>query len=84
MSRMMLLRVAALLTLFTFTGHTFGALSKPPVEAAELVKTYDLMAQTFVSFPVGSPTSIASILFGANIGLSVFFAFKRSYFSFNC
>jgi hypothetical protein len=72
MSRKLLLRVAAFLTLFTFVGHTFGALSGPKLDQEAAATTFGMMQQTMVPFPFGPDKSIATIMFGANIGLSVY------------
>lgn len=72
MSRKLLLWVAALFALFTFAGHTFGALSGPPREQTEVLKVYEVMNETMVTFPTGNPKSISALMLGANLCLSVY------------
>jgi hypothetical protein len=70
MSRKLLLRIAAFLTLFTFLGHTFGALSGPPKDQPEMANVLGLMDQTMVSLPMATK-SISTLMLGANLCLSV-------------
>jgi hypothetical protein len=71
MTRKTLLRIAASLTLFTFVGHTIGVILPPPQDQVEMNNVYNLMKQTIVLLPMGSQKSIATMMIGANICLSI-------------
>ncbi|MBP7281734.1 MAG: hypothetical protein KBA66_09170 [Leptospiraceae bacterium] len=72
MNKKILLRIAAGLVLFTCVGHTIGTFMPLPPEEVELVKVENAMKSALVPFPVGKSQSFFDILFGANIGLSVY------------
>lgn len=68
----LLLLIAAALVLFTFLGHTIGAFqmnSPQEVDGAQLVQ---LMEQTMMPMPIGSPKSYMDLYNGSNFGLSVY------------
>jgi uncharacterized iron-regulated membrane protein len=71
MTRKLLLRVAAFFTLFTFAGHTTGVIKGPPAEQTAVTNVYEVMRQTMVNLPMGSPKSIGTLMVGANLCLSV-------------
>lgn len=67
-----LLWAAAVLTLFTFTGHSIGGIKGPPPDQAEAHQVYETMQQTFVTMPFGSPKTLAAMHEGANVCVSFF------------
>lgn len=72
MSRKLLLRIAAVFVFMTFAGHTMGAIQGPPVEQEAVHTLYQQMQQTMVTFPMGAPKSVATLMLGANYCLSVY------------
>ncbi|MCC7123473.1 MAG: hypothetical protein IT178_01390 [Acidobacteria bacterium] len=48
MTHVRLLWAAAVLTLFTFAGHSIGGITGPPPEQAEAHQVYETMKQTLV------------------------------------
>jgi hypothetical protein len=65
------LRWAGFLTLFTFAGHTlsiFAPQTKPP----SVIAAYEVMMQTLVPMPIGSPKTLFGIMSGANLALSIY------------
>lgn len=67
-----LLWAAAILTLFTFTGHSIGGIQGPPPEQAEAHQVYETMKQTLVAMPFGSPKTLTTLHEGANVCVSIF------------
>ena len=72
MSRKVLLRMAAFFTLFVFVGHTIGAIKGPPPDQTNVIEMYETMGQTMVTLPMSTQRSIATMMWGANICLSVY------------
>lgn len=72
MTNARLLWTAAVLTLFTFAGHSIGGIQGPPPEQADAHQVYETMARTLVAMPFGSPKTLAAMHEGANICVSVF------------
>ncbi len=54
MSRPLLLRIAAALSLITAVGHTIGTFMPVPPEQAQMHATIATMKATLVPMPVGS------------------------------
>ena len=67
-----LLYMAAFFVLFVFVGHTSGVILPKPQGTEALVTTQQLMKQTLVQMPVGSPRSLTDLMLGVNIFLSIY------------
>jgi hypothetical protein len=72
MSRSLLLRIAATLSLITAAGHTVGTFMPVPPEQTQMHATIATMKATMVPMPVGSARSYMQILDGNNICTSLF------------
>jgi hypothetical protein len=67
-----LLYTAAFFVLVTFLGHTAGVILPKPQTTEALITTQELMKQTMVPLPMGSPRSLMELMLGANIFLSIY------------
>jgi hypothetical protein len=74
MSRSLLLRLAASLSLFTAVGHTAGIFMPIPPEQTDLFALWKAMQVTMVPLPMGSPRSVVALLDGANFCTTVLLA----------
>jgi hypothetical protein len=74
LSRPLLLRIAAALSLITCVGHTVGTFMPVPAEQAQMHATIATMKATMVPMPVGAARSYMEILDGNNICTSLFLA----------
>jgi hypothetical protein len=74
MSRLLLLRIAASLSLFTAFGHTAGIFMPVPPEHTEVLALLDAMKRTMVTLPMGTLRSAEALLDGANFCASVVLA----------
>ncbi len=72
MSRPLLLRIAAALSLITAVGHTIGTFMPVPPEQAQMHATIATMKATLVPMPVGSARNYMEILDGNNICTALF------------
>lgn len=70
-NRSALLRLAAVLSLFTCVGHTIGTFMPVPAEQAQMHATIATMKATLVPMPVGTARSYMEILDGNNICTSL-------------
>ncbi len=70
--RKILLRIAAILVLFTCAGHTYGTFVPIPTEQTEMIKTLEQMKATMIPMPMGSPKSYSEILDGNNLSVAVY------------
>lgn len=68
----LLLFMSAFFTLFTFLGHTMGALHLLAPKEPEVAQLFQVMGQTMMPMLVGSPKSYAEVFHGANFGLSIY------------
>lgn len=68
----LLLRIAAVLTLLTAAGHTFGTFAPVPPEQTAVQNAVNVMQSTLVPMPVGKSQTFGDIFFGNNILVSVF------------
>lgn len=71
MSRPLLLRIAASLSLLTAVGHTIATFMEVPPEQTQVLATIATMKATLVPMPVGSARSITEILDGNNLCTSL-------------
>jgi hypothetical protein len=74
LSRPLLLRSAAVLSLLTCVGHTIGTFMPVPAEQTQMHATIATMKATMVPMPIGSARSYMEILDGNNICTSVLLA----------
>ena len=74
MTRPVLLRIAAVLSLITCVGHTIGTFMPVPAEQAEMHATIATMKATMVPMPVGAARSYMEILDGNNLCTSLLLA----------
>jgi hypothetical protein len=72
MTRSLLLRLAAALTLLTCLGHTIGTFMPIPPEQVAMHETIDVMKKTMIPMPVGTARSYRQILDGNNLCTSLF------------
>ena len=75
MSRAVLLRIAASLSLITCIAHTIGTFMPVPAEQKQMHATIATMKATLVPMPVGSARSYMEILDGNNICTSLLLLF---------
>ncbi len=72
MSRTLLIRISAALSLITSLGHTMGTFMAVPPEQTAMHATIASMKDTMVPMPVGAARSYMQILDGNNICTAVF------------
>ena len=72
MSRTLLIRLAATLSLITCVGHTVGTFMTVPPEQTAMHATLAHMEATMVPMPVGAARSYLQILDGNNLCTAVF------------
>ncbi len=72
MSRTLLIRIAATLSLITCLGHTVGTFMAVPPEQTAMHAAIATMKATMVPMPVGAARSYMQILDGNNICTAVF------------
>ena len=72
MSRALLIRIAATLSLITCLGHTVGTFMAVPPEQTAMHATIATMKATMVPMPVGAARSYMQILDGNNICTALF------------
>ena len=72
MSRTLLIRIAATLSLITCLGHTVGTFMAVPPEQTAMHATIATMKATMVPMPVGAARSYMQILDGNNICTALF------------
>lgn len=71
MSRALLLRIAAILSLITCVGHTIGTFMPVPAEQTQMHTTIATMKATLVPMPVGAARNYMELLDGNNICTSL-------------
>lgn len=72
MKRKYLLWAAAFFTLFTFAGHTAGAIKGPRLDQPGVASAWEVMQTTKVMMPMATERSIATLMSGANYALSIY------------
>ena len=72
MSRTLLLRIAAILSLITCLGHTIGTFMPIPAEQTQMHATVATMKATLVPMPVGAARNYLELFDGNNICTSLF------------
>ncbi len=68
----LLLRIAGVLTLFTFLGHTAGTFMPIPAEQVEVAKTAAVMKATAVPMPIGRAQNYGNLFLGTNLAVSLY------------
>ncbi len=71
MSRTLLLRIAATLSILTCIAHTIGTFMEVPAEQVAMHETIATMKRTMIPMPVGAPRSYMEILDGNNLCTSL-------------
>jgi hypothetical protein len=72
LSKKILLRIAGVLVLFTFAGHTFGHFAPIPPDQTDMLRTIEIMKQTMIPMPIGEAKSFLQVKDGANLSVSIF------------